>query len=209
VPRRNIRVGIIDYAASNLRSVEKAFAYLGASTFVSSCREELDNADALIFPGQGSNDAAMQALKKASLVEPIVNFVKNERPFLGICMGLQLLMENSEEGSEPCLGLFDGSVKRLSGKMKIPHIGWNQVLRKKKHQVFDDLPDKPYFYFVHSYYADPVDKNLVLATTDYGKTFCSAIATGNLIAVQFHPEKSGEIGLNLYRNFLEFARERS
>jgi imidazole glycerol phosphate synthase glutamine amidotransferase subunit len=204
--RKNIKLGIIDYAASNLRSVEKAFTHLGADVIVSSKSEELDKVDALIFPGQGSNDSAMQALDKASLVQPIVDFVKNDRPFLGICMGLQLLMQSSEEGIEPCFGLFDGSVKKFSGKMKVPHMGWNQVLPTRKHQVFNNLPIEPYFYFVHSYYADPLDKNLVLATTDYGNKFASAISYGNLVAVQFHPEKSGSIGLEFYRNFLQFVK---
>tara|TARA_B100001559_G_C16500162_1_gene622913 strand:- start:2711 stop:3340 length:630 start_codon:yes stop_codon:yes gene_type:complete len=204
--RKNIRIGIIDYAASNLRSVEKAFTHLGAEVIVSSSAQELNTVDALIFPGQGSNDSAMQALSRASLVEPIIEFVNNDRPFLGICMGLQLLMQSSEEGIEPCLGLFKGKVKRLSGKMKIPHIGWNQVSLTRQHQAFNNLPDNSYFYFVHSYYADPMDKNLVLASTDYGGQFASAISSGNLVAVQFHPEKSGSIGLEFYRNFLQFVK---
>ena len=204
--RKNIRIGIIDYAASNLRSVEKAFTHLGAEVIVSSNAQELNTVDALIFPGQGSNDSAMQALSRASLVEPIIEFVNNDRPFLGICMGLQLLMQSSEEGIEPCLGLFEGKVKRLSGKMKIPHIGWNQVSLTRQHHAFNNLPDNSYFYFVHSYYADPMDKNLVLALTDYGGQFASAISSGNLVAVQFHPEKSGSIGLEFYRNFLQFVK---
>ena len=204
--RKNIRIGIIDYAASNLRSVEKAFTHLGAEVIVSSNAQELNTVDALIFPGQGSNDSAMQALSRASLVEPIIEFVNNDRPFLGICMGLQLLMQSSEEGIEQCLGLFEGKVKRLSGKMKIPHIGWNQVSLTRQHQAFNNLPDNSYFYFVHSYYADPMDKNLVLASTDYGGQFASAISSGNLVAVQFHPEKSGSIGLEFYRNFLQFVK---
>ena len=204
--RKNIRIGIIDYAASNLRSVEKAFTHLGAEVIVSSNAQELNTVDALIFPGQGSNDSAMQALSRASLVEPIIEFVNNDRPFLGICMGLQLLMQSSEEGIEPCLGLFEGKVKRLSGKMKIRHIGWNQVSLTRQHQAFNNLPDNSYFYFVHSYYADPMDKNLVLALTDYGGPFASAISSGNLVAVQFHPEKSGSIGLEFYRNFLQFVK---
>jgi len=206
LPRKIIRIGIIDYAASNLRSVEKAFTHLGADVVVLSDSKEFEKLDALIFPGQGSNDSAMQALGRASLVQPIIDFVKNDRPFLGICMGLQLLMQNSEEGIEPCLGLFEGNVKRFYGKMKIPHMGWNQVVPTRKHQAFDNLPDNPYFYFVHSYYADPLDKNLVLATTDYGDKFASAISFGNLVAVQFHPEKSGSIGLEFYRNFLQFVK---
>jgi len=204
--RKNIRIGIIDYAASNLRSVEKAFTHLGAEVIVSSHAQELNKVDALIFPGQGSNDSAMQGLSRASLVQPIIEFVNNDRPFLGICMGLQLLMESSEEGTESCLGLFKGKVKRFSGKMKIPHIGWNQVSLTRQHQVFNSLPDNSYFYFVHSYYADPMDKNLVLALTDYGGQFTSAISSGNLVAVQFHPEKSGSIGLDFYRNFLQFVK---
>ena len=205
MPRKNIRIGIIDYAASNLRSVQKAFTHIGAEVIVSSNAQELDKADALIFPGQGSNDSAMQALSRASLIKPIIEFVNNDRPFLGICMGLQLLMESSEEGHEPCLGIYEGKVKRFSGEIKIPHMGWNQLEMTRNHQVFNDLPENPYFYFVHSYYADPVDKNLVLATTNYGDKFASAIASRNLVAVQFHPEKSGSIGLELYRNFLQFV----
>ena len=200
--RKNIRIGIIDYAASNLRSVEKAFTHLGAEVIVSSNAQELNTVDALIFPGQGSNDSAMQALSRASLVEPIIEFVNNDRPFLGICMGLQLLMQSSEEGIEQCLGLFEGKVKRLSGKMKIPHIGWNQVSLTRQHQAFNNLPDNSYFYFVHSYYVDPFDDDIVLGETEYGLTFCSAIAKDNIVATQFHPEKSGEIGLSLYKNFL-------
>ncbi len=205
MPRKNIRIGIIDYAASNLRSVEKAFTHIGAEVIVSSNAKELTNADALVFPGQGSNDSAMQGLAKASLIQPIKEFVNNDRPFLGICMGLQLLMESSEEGNEPCLGIFEGNVKRFSGQMKIPHMGWNKVKIIRKHPIFKDLPDNPYFYFVHSYYADPLEKTIILSTTNYGDEFVSAIASDNLIAVQFHPEKSGSIGLDVYRNFLQFA----
>ena len=207
MPRKNIRIGIIDYAASNLRSVQKAFTHIGAEVIVSSNAQELNKADALIFPGQGSNDSAMQALSRASLIKPIIEFVNNDRPFLGICMGLQLLMESSEEGHEPCLGIYEGKVKRFSGEIKIPHMGWNQLEMTRNHQVFNDLPENPYFYFVHSYYADPLDLNIVAATTNYGIEFCSAVAWGNAAAVQFHPEKSGAVGLVIYSNFVNIVKK--
>ncbi len=199
-------MAIVDYRAGNLRSVAKALEAVGADPLVTSDPAEVSRAGALVFPGQGANDSSMRALRERGLVRPIVDFIQAGRPFLGVCLGLQLLLERSEEGAEPCLGVVAGSVRRLPGGRKIPHMGWNSVSVRSRHEVLSAVPDGSHFYFVHSYYADPADPALVAATTDYGVEFASAVAEGAMVAVQFHPEKSGDLGLDLYRRFVGFAR---
>ena len=198
-------MAVVDYRAGNLRSVAKALEAVGADPFVTSDPGEIARADALVFPGQGANDSSLRALRDRDLVGPISEFIRQDRPFLGVCLGLQLLLDDSEEGVEPGLGLIPGRVRRLPEGRKIPHMGWNQVSVRSEHEVLADIPEDSYFYFVHSYYADPVDPAVVAATTEYGVEFCSAVAKGSLVAVQFHPEKSGDLGLALYRRFVEFA----
>ena len=193
---------IVDYGAGNLRSVARALQYAGAQSRITSDPEEVRQAGAVVFPGQGACDSAMRALEASRLTEAVREFIGSGRPFLGVCLGLQLLLDFAEEGDVPCLGVFAGRVRHLPSGLKIPHMGWNQVRFKQEHPVFAGVPQDSYFYFVHSYYADPQDPALVAATTDYGIPFCSAIAQGNLVATQFHPEKSGPVGLRIYRNFV-------
>ena len=203
---RSLRVAIVDYQAGNLRSVAKALEAVGADPLVTSDPREIARCEALVFPGQGANDSSMRALRQRGLVGPITDFITADRPFLGVCLGLQLLLERSEEGTEPGLGVMEGRVRRLPEGRKIPHMGWNSVSLRTRHEVLSAVPDGSHFYFVHSYYADPSDPGLVAGTTEYGVEFCSAVARGCLVAVQFHPEKSGRLGLALYRRFVEFAR---
>lgn len=185
-----------------MRSVAKALEKAGSKPVVTDDPETIAGADGLVFPGQGANDPAMRALRERNLVEPIKDFVRSGRPFLGVCLGLQLLLRSSEEGIEPCLGVFSGKVRKLPQGLKVPHIGWNQVQFYKEHEVFRGIPNGSYFYFVHSYYADPEDISLVAGVTDYGVRFCSAIAIDNVVSTQFHPEKSGDLGLKIYENFV-------
>jgi glutamine amidotransferase len=148
----------------------------------------------------------MEALKERGLVEPLREYAAAGRPFLGVCLGLQLLLDRTEEGDAPCLGIVPGVVRRLPpAGLKVPHMGWNSVEIKKGHPALQDIPGGTHFYFVHSYYADPEDQSAVAGVTQYGLPFCSVYARGNLIATQFHPEKSGNIGLQIYRNFIALA----
>ena len=195
-------IAIVDYQAGNLRSVQKALEKFGATAVITSDAGEIENAGGLVFPGQGANDSSMRALRARGLVGPIKDFIASGRPFLGVCLGLQLLLEGSDEGVEPGLGVMAGRVGQLPPGLKVPHMGWNQVAFQKTPSVLEGLPDESYFYFVHSYYADPEDRSLVAATTEYGVEFCSAVAWDNVAAVQFHPEKSGEVGLRIYENFV-------
>lgn len=201
----DFRVVVIDYQSGNLRSVAKALEAVGASPIVTEKASDLDSADALILPGVGSGPAAMKALESRRLTGPIRQYIRAGRPFLGVCLGLQLLLDKTEEGDAPCLGLLGGQVRRLPPGLKVPHMGWNSVEIGMDHPVFDGVPPSSHFYFVHSYYADPDSAEGVAGTTTYGIPFCSAYARDNLVATQFHPEKSGPVGLRVYRNFLEFA----
>ncbi|MAP40624.1 MAG: imidazole glycerol phosphate synthase subunit HisH [Dehalococcoidia bacterium] len=197
------RIAIVDYQAGNVRSVQKAFQKVGGHASITSDPDEVIRADALVVPGQGASDSSMIHMREKGLVEPIKEFIASGKPFFGVCLGLQLLMKNSEEGDEPCLGVLQGRTRRLPPGQKIPHMGWNQVDFHIRHPVFDTIPDGSHFYFVHSYYADPDDKSVVACTTDYGVDFCSGAVRENVVAVQFHPEKSGALGLKIYKNFIE------
>ena len=201
-------IAIIDYKAGNLRSVQKALEECGASARITADAKDISAADGVVFPGQGACDASMLSIRERGLFEIIRHSIDSGKPFLGVCLGLQLLLESSEEGEEPCLAILKGSTKRLPPEkteqvgLKIPHMGWNSVSLSIQHPVFEGIPNDSYFYFVHSYYADPEDKDIVAGVTNYGIDFCSAVAWDNVAAVQFHPEKSGTVGLRLYRNFL-------
>ena len=201
-------IAIIDYKAGNLRSVQKALEECGASARITADAKDIIAADGVVFPGQGACDASMLSIRERGLFEIIRHSIDSGKPFLGVCLGLQLLLESSEEGEEPCLAILKGSTKRLPPEkteqvgLKIPHMGWNSVSLSVQHPVFEGIPNDSYFYFVHSYYADPEDKDIVAGVTNYGIDFCSAVAWDNVAAVQFHPEKSGTVGLRLYRNFL-------
>ena len=201
-------IAIIDYKAGNLRSVQKALEECGATARITADAEDISAADGVVFPGQGACDASMLSIRERGLFEIIRHSIDSGKPFLGVCLGLQLLLESSEEGEEPCLAILKGSTKRLPPEktdqvgLKIPHMGWNSVSLSIQHPVFEGIPNDSYFYFVHSYYADPEDKDIVAGVTNYGIDFCSAVAWDNVAAVQFHPEKSGAVGLQLYHNFL-------
>lgn len=199
-------IAIIDYGAGNLRSVVNAVSKLGYRPKVTSSPADVLNAQAVILPGVGAAADTMSNLKKLGLVSPIRQLITEGRPFLGVCIGLQILFTGTEEGGwHECLGVIPGQVKKLPSGLKIPHMGWNQVRQKVSHPVFDGIPDGANFYFVHSYYVDPDDKSVVAGETEYGIDICSVIVKGNLIATQFHPEKSGEFGLKMYDNFIKFA----
>ncbi len=201
-------IAIVDYGAGNLRSVVNAIIKLGCQPKITNCPGDLLNARAVILPGVGAAGETMKNLKMLGMVTPIRQFIGEGRPFFGVCIGLQILFDGTEEGGwHECLGVIPGQVRKLPAGLKIPHMGWNQVKQVGSHPVFDGIPNEANFYFVHSYYAEPDDKSLVVGETNYGVTICSAIARGNLVATQFHPEKSGEFGLRMYGNFIKLAME--
>ena len=203
------RVIVLDYGAGNLRSVARAVEHAGFVADVSSDPRALDAAAAVVMPGVGAAADTMRNLQEHGFVEPLREYIAAGRPFFGVCMGYQALLDVSEEGGEHrCLGVVHGRVRKLPSTngggtaLKIPHMGWNRVAQTREHPLFAGVPDGSYFYFVHSYYPDPEDQSLVIGRTDYGVTFASAIARDRLAATQFHPEKSGAAGLQLYKNFL-------
>jgi len=199
-------IAIIDYGASNLRSVVNAISRLGYQAKVASSPREILDAQAVILPGVGAAADTMANLKTRGLTSPLQRFIAEDRPFLGVCIGLQVLFSGTEEGGwHECLGIIPGVVRKLPPGLKIPHMGWNQLRQKVSHPIFSGIPDEANFYFVHSYYAKPEDGSLVAGETEYGIPFCSVIAKGNLLATQFHPEKSGEVGLKIYDNFIKIA----
>jgi glutamine amidotransferase len=200
-------VTVIDYGAGNLRSVVNAISSVGYSAKVTDKPADILSAEVLILPGVGSAGATMKSLQELGLIQPIRDYIAEDKPFFGICIGMQVLLSEAEEGGrQSCLDVIEGSVKILKAQgLKIPHIGWNQVNLKETHPAFNDITNGSNFYFVHSYYTEPLDENLVLGTTEYGMAFPSVIRRGRLLATQFHPEKSGTIGLKLYANFLNEA----
>jgi glutamine amidotransferase len=200
------QVVIVDYGAGNLRSVARAVAHQGYEPLVSCEARAVDRAEALIVPGVGAAADTMRNLEQGGLVQPIREYIDSGRPFLGVCMGQQALLAVSEEGGEHrCLGVIPGRVRRLPSGQKVPHMGWNQVRQTLDHPVFEGIPDNSYFYFVHSYYPDPEDRSWVAGETEYGVRFASVLARDNVVATQFHPEKSGDLGLRFYANFLRIA----
>ena len=200
-----MKLVLIDYDSGNLRSVSRALESQGVDPLVTGEPADLDSADAVILPGVGSGPAAMDALNMRGLVMPIRKYIASGKPFLGICLGLQLLMDRTEEGDSRCLGVVPGNARLLPPGLKVPHMGWNNVNFKNQHPLVAGIPQDSYFYFVHSYYAAPQDLEGVGGTTEYGIPFCSIYASGNLVATQFHPEKSGPAGLRLYKNFIGLA----
>jgi glutamine amidotransferase len=201
-------ITIIDYGAGNLRSVVNAITRLGYQSKITSNPDEVLSAQMIILPGVGAAADTMQNLKARDMVEPIRQFIAEDRPFFGVCIGLQILFTGTEEGGwHDCLNVFPGRVTKLPSGLKIPHMGWNQVTQREGHLVFAGIPDDANFYFVHSYYVEPDDKSLVAGETEYGIPFCSVIARGNLVGTQFHPEKSGEFGLKMYDNFIKMAQK--
>jgi len=199
-------IAIIDYGAGNLRSVTNALVKLGYQSKVTREPEDVLNASAVFFPGVGAAADAMQSLRDSGMDEAIREVIREGQPVFAVCVGMQALLSSTEEGGRnECLGIIPGTVKRLPAGLKVPHIGWNQVKQMVRHPIFEDIPDESNFYFVHSYYAEPEDTTVVAGTTEYGITLCSVLIKDNLVATQFHPEKSGTIGLKMYDNFLKMA----
>lgn len=202
-----MKIGIVDYDAGNLKSVETALKYLGADYFVSSNPDILLKSDKLIFPGVGEASSSMKVLKERGLDNLLINYFKSGNPLFGICLGCQIVLDSSEENNAVCLGLVPGVSREFSHKMglKIPHMGWNQVIQQGQHYIFKNVPDFTSFYFVHSYYPELKYPETGIATTDYGITFTSGFSIDNLVSVQFHPEKSGPHGLRILDNFIKGA----
>ncbi|HVO65899.1 MAG TPA: imidazole glycerol phosphate synthase subunit HisH [Syntrophales bacterium] len=205
-------IGIVDYRAGNLTSVARALSYLGKSCKISDDPEILSQASHIIFPGVGAAGEAIANLRQTNMDKWIMEWVKQGKPILGICLGTQVIFEYSEENETKCLGIIPGVVKRFPKDLqedcmplKIPHMGWNNVAFQKDHPVFRGISDDAQFYFVHSYYPAPTDERLVIGWTDYGMLFCAAVARANLVAVQFHPEKSGQPGLQILANFCRWG----
>jgi glutamine amidotransferase len=203
------QIVVVDYGAGNLRSVARALARVDSAPAVSADPADIDRARAVILPGVGAAADTMANLRERSLVEPLLRYIEQGRPFLGVCMGLQALFDYSEEGEgQDCLGVIPGKVRRFpNAGLKVPHMGWNTVDWTRDHPVLDGIASGSYFYFVHSFYPEPADPDVVLGRTEYGRTFASVVAAGNVVATQFHPEKSGDTGLRLYANFLRWARD--
>jgi glutamine amidotransferase len=201
-------VAVVDYGAGNLVSIEQALTTVGADVRIATRGDDLDRAVALVVPGVGAPVPAMRRLSRSGLLDAIRAWLATERPYLGICLGLQLLFEGSEEDGATMLGVLPGRAERLAEAPSLPHIGWNQVNQRRSHPLFDGVPNGTEFYFVHSYAGVPAGTatDAVLAETTHGATFVSAIARGNVLGVQFHPERSGADGLRLLANFVTAAR---
>jgi glutamine amidotransferase len=199
-------IAVINYGAGNIRNVLNAINKLGYQVTLTSNPDEVLTADTVFLPGVGAAGDTVSSLKKLDLIEPIRRIITEDRPFMGICIGMQVLFTDTEEdGGRTCLDALSGMVRKLPEGLKIPHMGWNQVKQVTGHPVFEGVPDNSNFYFVHSYYVDPEDKSLIGGTTEYGVEFCSIVAKGNVIGTQFHPEKSGDLGLRIYDNFLRYT----
>ncbi len=196
-------IAIIDYGMGNLRSVEKGFFKLGVDAKVTNRPEVIEKADGVVLPGVGAFRECMRELTNLKLIDAVVNSIKKNKPYLGICLGLQVLFSEAEEFGR-CRGLdiFKGTVLKFpDSKLKVPHMGWNEIKKQKDNPLLEGIEDKAYFYFVHSFYVAPEDNTIVLATTDYGIEFTSMVWKDNIFAVQFHPEKSQTTGLRLLENF--------
>ena len=196
-------IAIIDYEGGNLTSVKRAVRHVGYDAEITRDPEKILRADRLIFPGVGAAGASMEVLNRTGLTEVVTEQVLQKgKPFLAICIGIQILFDYSEEDDTPCLGILAGQVKRFSSsELKIPQIGWNQVHQIRPHPIFEGVPNASDFYFVNSYYSIPADSSVTLGETEYGIRFTSAVAKENLIATQFHLEKSGPVGLRMLQNF--------
>jgi len=202
-------IAIIDYDAGNLTSVARAMTFLGFPCIVTGDNTEIERSDRIIFPGVGAAGSAMQSLKRKGLDNIIASQFRKNKPILGICLGTQIIMSRSDENQVDCLGLISGSVRAFSSnipseggdRLKIPHMGWNRIHVLNRHPLLEGIDPAAEFYFVHSYYPDPADSADIIATTHYGISFASVIGLKNLVATQFHPEKSGKPGLTILKNF--------
>ncbi len=208
MPKLPPEIVVVDYDAGNLRSVQRALEAVGQRALVSSDPRAIDGAEALVLPGVGSAQDCMRKLVSRGLVEPLKDYAASGRPFLGVCIGLQLLFDASEEGGGvECLGILPGIVRRFSNEdgLKVPQIGWNAVWLKYDHPLVEGIPGGSYFYFVHSYYADPSETEVTIGQAEYGLDFAAIVARDNVVATQFHPEKSADMGLRIYENFGRIA----
>lgn len=203
-------IAVVDYGMGNLHSVCKGLENVGAVPKITDSPAIIEQADAVVLPGVGSFDPAMQNLRSRNLIEPIKSAIASRKPFLGICLGMQILLESSEEGVEPGLGVIAGKVRRFRSEpgLTIPHMGWNQLqFTQRDLPLWQNLPSDPWVYFVHSYYVDPVDWEVRSAIVTHGsQNVTAAIAKDNLMAVQFHPEKSSSTGLQMLSNFVSLVR---
>lgn len=200
-------IAIVDYGMGNLRSVEKGFKKVGIDATVTSSPQDVDNARAVVLPGVGAFRDCIRNLTDLSLTDAIAKSIQKGKPYLGICLGLQVLFSESEEfGRCKGLDIFRGKVVRFQIREKVPHMGWNNVKIVKKPPILSAVPDDAYFYFVHSYYVVPDDRDVIAATTDYGVSFTSMIWKDNVFATQFHPEKSQNLGLKVLAGFGEFVK---
>ena len=203
-------IAIIDYGAGNIQSVYKALKYIGADCKVTNNKDEILYSDAAILPGVGSFGDTINTMNQLGITDTVKAFTKTGKPFLGICLGLQLLFPESEESpGVKGLSIFEGTVTKIpnqSGKLKIPHMGWNSLNIKQKSGIFKGIEDNAYVYFVHSFYLQAKDNDIVAATTEYGVEIDAAVQKGNIIATQFHPEKSGDVGLKMLKNFVEMVK---
>jgi glutamine amidotransferase len=211
-------IAIVDYGMGNFHSVARALRAAAPNANVNICNtpEGIEQADRVVFPGQGAMRDCMRTLQSSGLHDAVLHAARN-KPLLGVCVGEQMLFSDSEEGNVPCLGLFSGRVKRFAGPefgaessataiepLKIPHMGWNRVEQSRDHALWAGIPNNTHFYFVHSYYAEPDDPSIIVGESHYGTRFTCAVAAANIFAVQFHPEKSAGHGLRLYRNFVDW-----
>ena len=199
-------LALVDYGSGNIRSVERALAFVGADFLLTEDPEEVARASGVVLPGVGAALDTMNGLRARGMDAAVRDHLAGGRPFMGVCMGLHALLEHSEENDgTPCLGLFPGRVRLFPPGLHVPHMGWNQVRRQKPCALLEGVPDAANFYFVHSYYADGAGSGHCAATTDYGVEFLSVLGQDLVFATQFHPEKSGAVGLRLYRNFVRIC----
>jgi glutamine amidotransferase len=198
---------IIDYGLGNLGSVKNTLDKLGVDSMISKSKKDIVKADGLILPGVGSARQGMKNLKNRKIDKILFNEIKKGKPFLGICLGMQLLFSESKEGNSKCLNVIEGTVKEFNSEVKVPQIGWNEIkiknLKLRVKNLFNKIPDKSSFYFVNSYYCEPKDKSIIVGETEYGVNFCSILIKDNIIATQFHPEKSGQVGLQFIKNWIK------
>lgn len=202
-------IAIIDYGAGNIQSVNKALKHIGCDAFITRDKEQILKADGAVLPGVGSFGDTMDTMNSFDIKDTVIEYTKSGKPFLGICLGLQLLFPESEESpGAKGLGIFDGTITKIpSGEgLKIPHIGWNSLDIKKTDGLFKGIDQNSYVYFVHSYFLNATDKNIVSAQTEYGVRIDAAVEKGNIFATQFHPEKSGETGLKILKNFADIVK---
>jgi len=199
-------IAIVDYGMGNLRSVQKAFECIGADARITQDKDTIVAAEKIVLPGVGAFNVAIQRLESLGLVSVLKDLLKRGKPYLGICLGLQILFDESDEGGRVRgLGILSGKIKKFN-RLKIPHMGWNQIKKTNRSnnlKLLNDIPDNSFMYFCHSYFVIPKDENIVAASTDYGVDFTSAVSKDNIIGVQFHPEKSQKIGIKILDNFVK------